>query len=244
MLVNTKALVLKSIPFKESDLIVTLFTQKFGKINVLVKGAKKMKSKLSYSVQMFTFGDYLLYKKNNNLPILRQGDVDLTFKNHSFDLGVLSAAYYICEFVNFFMLENEHNQKLFRLTEKTMRMLTTHKEKSKTILATFKIKAMALMGYSPYLTGCVLCGEKNENYIFSVPQGGLVCESCLPYKNKFISKRHRLLMLFVLRTTFEEILNTEVKDSEVKYLNKVLNKYIQFYSDGHIFKSEQIFQKL
>ncbi|WP_350342481.1 DNA repair protein RecO [Proteinivorax tanatarense] len=244
MLINTKALVLKSVPFKESDLIVTLFTERLGKTTVLVKGAKKMKSRLSHSIQVFTIGHYTFYKKNNNLPILRQGDVVLAHKNPSLNFGILSASYYVCEFINFFMPENEPNPKFFNLAAKTMHLLTSRSKEALLILAGFKIKSMALMGYAPCLTECVLCGQSKDDYIFSISQGGLVCDGCLPHKNKFITKRQRFLMLLLLRTTFEEILKADIQEKEIKQMNIIFNKYIQYYSDGHIFKSEQVFQKI
>ncbi|MDX1590931.1 MAG: DNA repair protein RecO, partial [Balneolaceae bacterium] len=47
MIVKTEAIVLRSINFQETSLIVTLFTRKHGKVAVIAKGARRPKSKLA-----------------------------------------------------------------------------------------------------------------------------------------------------------------------------------------------------
>ena len=47
MLINTHAIVLKTIDFTESSVISTVFTRQIGKTSVLVRGVKKTKTKYS-----------------------------------------------------------------------------------------------------------------------------------------------------------------------------------------------------
>src|SRR5262245_44617271 len=44
---TTSALVLRTFPHKESDLIVRLFTEEFGRLSGIAKGARRPKSPLS-----------------------------------------------------------------------------------------------------------------------------------------------------------------------------------------------------
>ena len=41
VIINTQGIVLKSVPYKENDLILTVFSRKLGKIAVIARGAKK-----------------------------------------------------------------------------------------------------------------------------------------------------------------------------------------------------------
>ena len=43
VIINTQGIVLKSVPYKENDLILTVFSRKLGKIAVIARGAKKVK---------------------------------------------------------------------------------------------------------------------------------------------------------------------------------------------------------
>ena len=46
VIINTQGIVLKSVPYKENDLILTIFSRKLGKVSVIARGAKKSKSSL------------------------------------------------------------------------------------------------------------------------------------------------------------------------------------------------------
>lgn len=44
IILNTQGIVLKAIRYKESDIILTLFTRKLGKVSAIAKGAKKIRA--------------------------------------------------------------------------------------------------------------------------------------------------------------------------------------------------------
>ena len=46
VILNTQGIVLKSVTYKENDLILTIYTRKLGKIAAIARGAKKSKSSL------------------------------------------------------------------------------------------------------------------------------------------------------------------------------------------------------
>lgn len=43
VILNTQGIVLKSVTYKENDLILTIYTRKLGKIAAIARGAKKVK---------------------------------------------------------------------------------------------------------------------------------------------------------------------------------------------------------
>ena len=47
MILTTQAVVLDSIPYQDSSLIIRLFTEELGKISIIVKGAKRRKNNIS-----------------------------------------------------------------------------------------------------------------------------------------------------------------------------------------------------
>ncbi|MDO7202942.1 DNA repair protein RecO [Paraclostridium bifermentans] len=55
IIVNTQGIVLRSARYKENDLILTIFTRKLGKISAIAKGAKRNKSSLLSSSQVFSY---------------------------------------------------------------------------------------------------------------------------------------------------------------------------------------------
>ena len=62
MLTRTRGLVTKAVNFGEGDKILTLLSDRFGKIQVMAKGARRTKSKLMAGTQLFCYGDFVLFK--------------------------------------------------------------------------------------------------------------------------------------------------------------------------------------
>ncbi|QNO13550.1 DNA repair protein RecO [Alkalicella caledoniensis] len=240
MLYKTKGIVLKSFPFSEADTIVTIFTKENGKIEMLAKGAKKLKSRLSSSVQPFTLGEYTYYQKNNNLPLLRQADVLDHYKNLMKSLSLTFSTYYICELLDFFLPSAQEQSKVFDLTAKTLDYLNRYPDNHSVILSAFKIKAMALLGYSPQLASCVHCGRghSDNKFIFSIKDGGIICRNCIPQKTAFLAKKEIYLLLLLLKSTFEDILKIDISINDLTVVDSILVRYIKYHCDGRTFKSE------
>ncbi len=59
MLNKWEGIILKSIPYGESNKIVTLYTREAGKMTAMARGAKKPASRLAAVTQTFTYGYYL-----------------------------------------------------------------------------------------------------------------------------------------------------------------------------------------
>ena len=58
---KTKALVLRSVDYKESDKILTLLTQELGKITVSARGCRKKGSPIAASCQLLAWSELVLY---------------------------------------------------------------------------------------------------------------------------------------------------------------------------------------
>ena len=59
------AIVLKSENWRETSKILTLFSQRFGKIRVIAKGARDPKSRLAGNLELFSQISIVFYKKEN-----------------------------------------------------------------------------------------------------------------------------------------------------------------------------------
>ena len=71
MIVNTSAIVLKSFSYGESSLIARCFSEKNGKVSLIVKGAKKNKSPKAPYFQPLCYIDIIYnHKLNRDLQIL------------------------------------------------------------------------------------------------------------------------------------------------------------------------------
>ena len=74
MLNRVEAIVLRSMDYGEGNKIVTLLTKTGGKAGVLIRGAKKVKSKHASLAQPFTYGEFVFFR-GSGLGTLNHGEI-------------------------------------------------------------------------------------------------------------------------------------------------------------------------
>ncbi|NLJ99717.1 MAG: DNA repair protein RecO [Clostridia bacterium] len=174
--VKTEAVVLRSIKYGEADVILTLFGRNTGKIGAIAKGVKKPKSRMRGTVQLFSFGDYMLYR-GKSLYTVTQCETKEPFSILREDLVKLTYASYIAEILMGLLQEEEVNPPVFNLMLVVMYMLS--REYGTLAVRLFDLKMLKLAGYEPGLLSCVLCqGPLGQGVKFSNMDGGVVCVRC------------------------------------------------------------------
>ncbi|MDM8129085.1 DNA repair protein RecO, partial [Paraclostridium benzoelyticum] len=110
---------LRSARYKENDLILTIFTRKLGKISAIAKGAKRNKSSLLSSSQVFSYSNFTL-KKQGNMYRVSQSETIKNFYDIAYDIEAFSYATYITSLVDGSIYENQTNNRLFVLLAQTL----------------------------------------------------------------------------------------------------------------------------
>lgn len=67
---KTKGILLRRVDYGEADRIVTFLTPTHGKVGAMVKGARKVKSKLAGGIELFSLSDLTLLKGRRDLDQL------------------------------------------------------------------------------------------------------------------------------------------------------------------------------
>ncbi|KXZ39691.1 DNA replication and repair protein RecO [Alkalithermobacter thermoalcaliphilus JW-YL-7 = DSM 7308] len=231
-LIETEGIVLKSTKFKESDAILTIFTRKLGKISAIAKGAKRPKSSMLSSTQVFSYSNFSLHKSTSMYKI-SQTYIKYSFYSLSKELLILSYASYICELVDKVTLENQTNNRLFDLLLKTLYLYSKQKYDIEYLTLVFEIKLLDYIGYRPEVSKCAYCGNNNLiSATFSISEGGAICTECqnLGIKSIKLDKQNLKLMEYILSNDI--IINSRAKVA--KYRIKELRNIIQNYLNEHV----------
>src|SRR4030066_2343630 len=174
---KTRGIVLKSQNFRDSSQILTLYTQKFGKLKLLAKGIKSPRSRMAGNLQQFSVVEVVFYKKEEaDLHLLSQADlVDPQAEIYK-NLTRLSFASAILELVDRLTVEDQTHPGLFSLLSESLdKMNNLPLEKLPVLLWSFALRLSANLGYRPNLAGCMNCKKKSlprPFILFSVEQGG------------------------------------------------------------------------
>jgi len=191
---RNKGFVLKETEKGETDRVLTIFSQDFGRIEVLAKAIRKMQSKLRAGIPLFSICE-IEFIKGRSYKTLTDAILINDFENLKKDLERLKIAYKIADVFIRLVKPPQQDEKIWQLLEETFTALDSSflpveataqpLQAGKFQVSGFMIyfyffwRLLAILGYEPELYSCSNCHRqlKPENLYFSV-KGGIVCESC------------------------------------------------------------------
>ena len=179
MHITTKALVLRTTDYKESDKILTLLTQDQGKLAAAARGCRKKGSAIAAGCQLLAWSELVLYDYQGRWAV-KEAAVERLFQGVRNDIVRLSLGCYFAEAAELLAVEGEENTPLLSLTLNSLHALDKMPEKPLALVkAAFEWKAMALAGYEPRMEGCAVCGTAPpEEPRFHLREGVLHCARC------------------------------------------------------------------
>jgi DNA repair protein RecO (recombination protein O) len=191
-LFKTDAIVIRSLPYGESDKIVTLFTQKFGKVKGIAKGARRSRKRFQNALGLFSHLRLIFFDREGmGLARIDSSDILHNFPKIREDLKKILYGNYYLELINEMAGERETNNGAFQLLLSFLSNLETT-EPQEEQLRLFEIRMLSLFGYRPNMRGCDRCKKDWEILrdspvaFFSLERGALVCEKCAGLRNNLI----------------------------------------------------------
>ncbi len=161
MIVKTRAVILREIKYRDQSKICAIYTREFGKISVIIKGARNPKNKLSGLFSAGNLVDLVLYKKNNReIQLVSDGNLVSSPMVPEPDMERFAVLYRIIDLVRSATESDEKNLPLFRLLEHTLEDLYRSKNGFRQLYTWFLLRFVSLMGFQPSLRTCVFSGEE------------------------------------------------------------------------------------
>lgn len=120
--IKTKGLIIKKVDFGEGDRIITIFSENFGKIDLLVKGIRKSKKRDQSSVDLLTLSNFTFYKKGDNFILNTIDSLDF-FYDLKKDIEKLEIASYMLSIINEIVLPGERKKEFFQRVEKALNFI-------------------------------------------------------------------------------------------------------------------------
>ncbi|MGQ9508513.1 MAG: DNA repair protein RecO [Thermodesulfobacteriota bacterium] len=188
-LFRTEAIVIRSLPYGESDRIVTFFTSDFGKLKSIAKGARRSKKRFQNALGLFTYLRLIFFDREGmGLVRVESADILQGFPKIRESLKKIYYGNYGLELVNEISGEREANEEAFRLLLDFLFQLEKGEPKEEG-LRIFEMKILSLFGYRPHLVRCGVCKrswkdlEGEPHLFFSIEKGSLICPKCSKDQN-------------------------------------------------------------
>lgn len=197
---RTLALVLNRQDYREYDSLVSFYTLEHGKLSLLARGTKKLRSKLAGHLEPISLVDLMIIPGKGR-DYAGSAVVQYAFSNLKADLNCLYYAGLGLRWFNRLVDEKEADEESFTLLLNYLYILDAKregelsKEIGELMFSFFIFKFMAASGYRPATADCLLCRNKiipGKNY-FNLKNGGLICANCLSLVP--VAEERELLMI-------------------------------------------------
>ncbi len=173
---KTRGVVIKRINYDEADKILTIFTERFGKIKVMAKGVRRISSKLAGNLEPYNLIDLQLHQGKTffivtGAEIIECYDCDKQINSSS-------RAVYTAEIVDKIFAEEEKNSVAFEYFVEILRNIgTSHNELA---IRLFELKILEQAGFRPDLEHCAYCKNilKAGENCFNENTGEILCVNC------------------------------------------------------------------
>lgn len=176
--------VLREFPYKETSKIIEVFTEDYGRISIIARGALGKKSKTMGVTQRFVKASYDLYKSGKDFYGIREASLIRSYSksNKNFDTILYKSA--IADLL-LRTMDQIQIDVVYKLIDKTFEAFEEAEENQVNIFLAFLLKYISFSGFKPNLSTCGICGARlaGYEYYFSPGESSLLCES-----DKFLVK--------------------------------------------------------
>jgi DNA repair protein RecO (recombination protein O) len=202
---QSEALVLRTYPLHEADLLVTLFTRAEGKVKGVAKSAKKSKKRFGGALEPLTHVvAHWEEKEKQELARLDSFEIISSPLASEVNYPRLLALAYVAEVIDQLLPDREPSDAIFRLS-----LAVVHHLNSGGIwmpLTYFDLWIVRLNGLLPDITECVNCGTvlNGSRAYFHPMADGLLCERDKRLASTEMSAESRLLAAEMFRAPVNE----------------------------------------
>ncbi len=184
-IVETDAVVLRTIRYGEADAVLSVYTRERGRVSAMAKGLRKPTSRLAGRVQPGVWSHLTLHEGRGDMYALRGAQVVRTHAGLWTDGRRLAAAGCVLEAALRVLPEEEGDEDAFGLLVRALGVLAAAEDAGlpphlHPVVLGFGAKLLVLSGLLPHVSACVVCGAPPPLGRFSARAGGTLCAGCGP----------------------------------------------------------------
>jgi len=229
---ESEAIVLRTYPLREADLLVTLFTRIEGKVRGVARAAKKSKRRFGGALEPLTYvRAFYDVREGQDLARLEACEVLDSPLAAEVSYPRAVALGHIAELLDELLPDRESNDAIFRLTLSVLHALTGPEIWMP--VTYFDLWLTRLVGFLPELTECIVCGRTLNGHRawFHALADGLMCADDKRLASSEISAASRTLAAQMFRAPVESFAATPWLKSQCadlrRFLIQTLERHIE-----------------
>ena len=229
---ESEAVVLRTYPLREADLLVTFFTRNEGKVRGVARAAKKSRKRFGGALEPLTFVR-AFYEDRERQELARLDALEVLESPLASEVSYPRAVAlaHIAELLDELLPDREANDAVFRLTLSVLSRLRGPQIWMP--VTYFELWMTRLVGFLPDLSECVVCGRtlNGSRAYFHALADGLMCVDDKRLASSEISSESRALAGQMFRAPVESFAGAEWPKSKASDLRKcqlqILERHIE-----------------
>ncbi|PYP93435.1 MAG: DNA repair protein RecO [Candidatus Angelobacter sp. Gp1-AA117] len=201
---QSEALVLRTYPFHEADLLVTLFTRAEGKVRGVAKSAQKSRKRFGGALEPLTYVTaHWADKEKQELARFDSFEIISSPLAVEVNYPRLLALGYVAEVIDQLLPDREPSDSIFRLALSVVKHLQAGPIWMP--LTYFDLWIVRLIGLLPDLSQCAVCGTalNSSRAYFHPLADGLLCANDKRLASSEISAESRMIAAGMFRAPVE-----------------------------------------
>lgn len=220
---TTEGLILKRINFGEADRVLTVLTDRFGKISVIARGVRKITSRRAGNIELLNRVKLHLFKSKNY--ILQEAQSIETFSKLKENLTLSTTAFHIIELIDRLVPEEQKNPKVYELTLAILSLLV--KNPRQIFIRAFEAKLLSMLGFATFQMD-------TSEVSTQIHLGGV---------HRGVHTKVKDLLKKLEYGNWEEIGKLDINQKEAVALEQVMRYYLERTLESSL-KSVQVLKKL
>jgi DNA repair protein RecO (recombination protein O) len=225
---ESEAIVLRTYPLREADLLVTFFSRAEGKLKGVARAAKKSRKRFGGALEPLTrVRLYYDDREGKELARIDSCDVLESPLTSEVDYARAVALGHVAEVLDELLPDREANDALFRLASSVLSQLRAGSVWMP--LTYFDLWTVRLMGFLPDLQQCAACGGtlNGSRAYFHVMAEGLLCQADKRLASSELLPESRALATDMFRSPVENFTSLNWPREQAADLRKFLVQNIE-----------------
>jgi DNA repair protein RecO (recombination protein O) len=220
MLYKTRGIVLHYIKYSETSVIVTIYTERFGRQSYIINGVRSKKAKIKANIlqPLFLLDMEVYHKPKRDLQRVKEAQNAVVFSSLPYDIRKSALAIFIAEIIYRAIQEQEPNAELFDYLYNSVQMLDLKESGLSIFHIYFLIHLSKYLGFFP-----------NNNYseekcYFDLKAGAFM--QIKPFHTLFLDKEQSLIFSQLMDFSADQHASIKISYKE---RTELLEKIIEYY---------------
>ena len=239
--VVSTGIVLSWKSYKENDALVTIYFKEYGKLTLIAKGVKKLKSKNAAALQTLTCSEITFIPRTGLSLLLKATSIDY-YRHIKEDIVLEAYATYMMEFILKNEEDNQPDATIFHTFKASLDALNNG-YLPQLVYLLYNAFILRICGSPLQVDGCMRCGSQNHIVGISLQDGGFVCSSCLSLHDQRLNKKMLMAFRHINKYTIYDIDRIHIGEELCDELMSIMDHYIDEFT-GLLLKSRKFIKQL